>query len=228
MGKKIVKNQVLKTPKHISSILYKNSISNNGTNIDYSNKNAIKNVNNSIDKNLTKTPSSNIMNLNISKNKDVQMNNIYRYINTEKNKNDKLKLVLKGSNSIDDAKNRVVNESMRLSNSNNNHNRINLSRIINDFQDKNRKADNDSRNSLYNIIYYKDNEKNSNPSSVGNNQKNSKIGLLSIKKGFINHNNDFLRDLIINNHTSHSKGKNRNFNISKKNNVMPVLPLLNN
>lgn len=89
---------------------------------------------------------------------------------------------MKGSNSIDDAKNRVVNESMRLSNSNNNHNRINLSRIINDFQDKNKKADNDSRNSLYNIIYYKDNEKNSNPSSVGNNQKNSKIGLLSIKR----------------------------------------------
>ena len=231
MGKKILKNQVLKTPKHISSILYKNSISNNGTNIDYSNKNYIKNINNSVDKNLTKTPSSNIMNLNISKNKDVQMNNIYRYINTEKNKNDKIKLVLKGSNSIDDTKNRAVNESMKLSNSNNNRNRINLSRIINDFQDKNKKTDNDSRNSLYNIIYYKDNEKNSNPSSVNNTRGNGKMGLFSIKKGFINHNNDFLRDFIINNHTSHSKGKNRgkdNFNINKKNNVMPVLPLLNN
>ena len=232
MGKKNLKNQVLKTPKHISSILYKNSISNNGTNIDYSNKNIIRNVNNSKDKNLTKTPSSNIMNLNISKNKDAQMNNnIYRYINTEKNKNGKIKLVMKGSNSIDDAKNRVVNESMKLSNSNNNHNRINLSRIINDFQDKNKKPDKDSRNSLYNIIYCKDNEKNSNPSSVSNNQRNSKIGLFSIKKGFINHNNDFLRDFIINNHTSHSKEKKRikdNFNTNKKSNVMPVLPLLNN
>jgi hypothetical protein len=232
MGKKNLKNQVLKTPKHISSILYKNSISNNGTNIDYSNKNIIRNVNNSKDKNLTKTPSSNIMNLNISKNKDAQMNNnIYRYINTEKNKKDKIKLVMKGSNSIDDTKNRVVNESMKLSNSNNNHNRINLSRIINDFQDKNKKSDKDSRNSLYNIIYYKDNEKNSNPSSVSNNQRNSKIGLFSIKKGFINHNNDFLRDFIINNHTSHSKEKKRikdNFNTNKKSNVMPVLPLLNN
>ena len=121
------------------------------------------------------------------------MNNIYRYINTEKNKNDKIKLVLKGSNSIDDSKSRVVNDSMKISNSNNNHNRINLSRIINN--------------------------------------KNGKIGLFSIKKGFINHNNEFLRDFIINNHTSHSKGKNRikdNFNVSKKNNVMPILPLLNN
>ena len=230
MEKKIQKNQVLKTPKHISSILYKNS--NNGTNIDYSNKNIIRNDNDSKDKNMTKTPSSNIMNLNISKNKDIQMNNnIYRYINTEKNKNDKIKLVLKGSNSIDDTKNRVVNESMKLSSSNNNHNRINLSRIINDFQDKNKKPEKDTRNSLYNIIYYKDNEKNSNPSSVSNNQRNSKIGLFSIKKGFINHNNNFLRDFIINNHTSHSKEKKRikdNFNANKKSNVMPVLPLLNN
>ena len=246
IGKKYLKNQILKTPKHISSIFYKNDIiNNNNTNIEYSNKNKL-NIPNSVDKNLTKTPSSNKINLNkLNKSTGVRNrgryeNNIYRYINIDINRNDKYKSIFKDNNFKEDTNNIIINGSMEKIN----NKEQNIDNIRSRISDKFIKSiDNDNSGFLLNKIISNDKEKNSNFSSINNNRRNSKIGLFSIKKDDMIYKNDLLGVFIKNNNTSHSKKRNKlkdtfsvnkkdgisNININSKNNnnILPVLPLFN-